>query len=163
MLLLLRLGSAEASGLRFRTLKVLLELSLLEIRAQVRDVETIISLSLPLALRFRTLKPLSIEAWLPFVGKVFTVCLVFIMFALDQKLLAQNLLLWSLVVSLIDAPSDSPVDVLFIRGTVYSKCLIGINRLISFRLVAPLPRVLFLRALNSINCVHIQFQILYTL
>ena len=52
MLLLLRLGPAESSRLRFWSPKVLFELSLLEIRAQVRDIEAVISLSLPLALRF---------------------------------------------------------------------------------------------------------------
>ena len=111
------------------------------------------------------MEALSIEVWLvlPLVGEVFAVCLIFIMLALDQKLLAQDLLLRPLVVPLIDASADCPVDVFLIRRAVYSKCLIGIDLPLSCRLVTLLPGVLVLRALNRIDRVHIQIQIFHTL
>jgi len=52
VLLLLGFDLAKSSRLRFWPLKMLLELSMFEICAQVRDIEVIISLSLPLALGF---------------------------------------------------------------------------------------------------------------
>ena len=51
-LLLLGFDLAKSSRLRFWPLKMLFELSMFEICAQVRDIEVIISLSLPLALGF---------------------------------------------------------------------------------------------------------------
>ena len=52
VLLLLGFDLAKSSRLRFWPLEMLFELSMFEICAQVRDIEVIISLSLPLALGF---------------------------------------------------------------------------------------------------------------
>jgi hypothetical protein len=116
MLLLLGFDLAESSRLRFWPLKMLFELSLFEICAQVRDIEVIISLSLPLTLGFWALEPLTIEVWLmlPIISLISTVSLILIVLALSQKFLAQNLLLWSLVVPLIDASANGSVDIIFI-------------------------------------------------
>ena len=51
---------------------------------------------------------------LPIVSQISTVFLILIMLALGQKFLAQNLLLWSLVVPLIDASANGSVDIIFI-------------------------------------------------
>jgi len=66
------------------------------------------------------LEPLTIEVWLmlPTVSQISTVSLILIVLALklliNQKFLAQNLLLWSLVVPLIDTSANGPVDIVFI-------------------------------------------------
>lgn len=77
--------------------------------------------------------------------------------------MAQNLLLWSLVVPLIDASTDGPVDIVFIRGAVHSQGLVGVDLPILRRLAALWPKVLARRTLNSIDCIHIQLQILHAL
>jgi len=51
---------------------------------------------------------------LPILSQISTASLILIVLALIQKFLAQNLLLWSLVVPLIDASTDGPVDIVFI-------------------------------------------------
>jgi len=55
---------------------------------------------------------------LPTVSQISTVSLILIVLALklliNQKFLAQNLLLWSLVVPLIDTSANGPVDIVFI-------------------------------------------------